>query len=145
MASVQSTRLESLLRSTEPPYVIDLLRDDATLLETLAVAGMFVVRMDSSSIKTKSEILDVFGKAFGFPSPAYNWSGLEDWMRDLSWLAFSGIVISISHSGTVRRGAHFDNLPDVLRSIGAEWAKPVRQGEWWDRPAVPFHTLLVGK
>lgn len=35
-----------------------------------------------------------------------------------------------------------DWLVRRLRSAQAEWAKPVELGEWWDRPAVPFHVVL---
>lgn len=36
-------------------------------------------------------------------------------------------------------------LLDALESAGATWSQPVELGEWWDRPAVPFHVVLAGE
>ncbi|MGZ4183049.1 MAG: hypothetical protein ACXVUL_20485 [Solirubrobacteraceae bacterium] len=42
------------------------------------------------------------------------------------------------------RSDYFDRNwdADLVDHVAAEWAKPVAQGEAWDRPAVPFHLLL---
>lgn len=32
----------------------------------------------------------------------------------------------------------------ALATAAKEWATPVDSGEWWDRPAVPFHVILAG-
>jgi hypothetical protein len=37
------------------------------------------------------------------------------------------------------------DLPVFVRLLSkaiSEWAVPAVQGEWWDRPAVPFHVIL---
>jgi hypothetical protein len=36
-------------------------------------------------------------------------------------------------------------LVDSLRSAADVWGSPVEDGEWWDRPAVPFHLVLVSE
>jgi hypothetical protein len=35
-----------------------------------------------------------------------------------------------------------DLFRDTLYDAGDEWARPISLGEWWDRPAVPFHVIL---
>ena len=32
-----------------------------------------------------------------------------------------------------------------LAAATADWAQPVDLGEWWDRPAVPFHVVLAAE
>jgi hypothetical protein len=33
----------------------------------------------------------------------------------------------------------------LLAAAAKSWAEPVQVGEWWDRPAVPFHVVLAGE
>jgi len=33
-------------------------------------------------------------------------------------------------------------LLKTLKAAGEEWATPVKIGEFWDRPAVPFHAVF---
>ena len=38
------------------------------------------------------------------------------------------------------------SLPVLVRHLafaGAEWSNPISLGEYWDRPSVAFHTVLV--
>lgn len=50
-------------------------------------------------------------------------------------------MIVITDPGEVLAGAGAGTL-NSLRRAGEELSHPVEQGEWWDRPAVPFHVVL---
>lgn len=76
-----------------------------------------------------------------------NYAGFEDWMRDLSWLKSkpSGWVVIIKQEARLlaREPHQRSKLIEALATIAADWAQPIENGEWWDRPPVPFHVLLV--
>ena len=98
----------------------------------------------------KMSSLDGFyGEVFSkFRMPDYvgrNFGGLSEALADLSWLDRDLYVVLIKNGGDVlskeSQGA-LEGFLDVLESIGEEWSFPVEQGEAWDRPAVPFHSLF---
>ena len=67
-------------------------------------------------------------------------------IADLGWLPpESGYVIVICDPGEVLIDPDSDALRRVVdspRRASDEWSRPVDQGEWWDRQAVPFHVAL---
>jgi len=145
---VKLAKIEELLCSTHAPHVIQLLRADDAFVHRLEAAGLSVVHLDGAAMRTPSAVFQCFGGAFRFPSPVANYAGFEDWMRDLSWLNMpdAGWVVLIGGARHLLDGARpqMDTLLSSLAAIGGDWARPVSQGEWWDRPAIPFHTLLIG-
>jgi hypothetical protein len=145
---VKLAKIEELLRSTHAPHVIQFFRADDEFVHRLGAAGHSVVHLDGASMRTPSEVFVCFGAAFRFPSSVANYAGFEDWMRDLSWVNTpdAGWVVLIRNARQLLGGKRpqRDTLLNSLAAIGGDWAKPVSQGEWWDRPAVPFHTLLIG-
>jgi hypothetical protein len=66
-------------------------------------------------------------------------------LTDLSWLPAQGYVLLIVQPELVLT-AETDDTLDVLRRIivraSERWATPIARGEWWDRPAIPFHVVL---
>jgi hypothetical protein len=145
---VKLAKIEELLCSTHAPHVIQLLRADDEFVHRLEAAGHSVVHLDGASMRAPSQAFVCFGAAFRFPSSVANYAGFEDWMRDLSWLNTPGAgwVVLIRNARHLLGGerSQRDTLLSSLAAIGGDWAKPVSQGEWWDRPAIPFHTLLIG-
>ncbi len=144
---VKRERSLDQLTSVGGPATIQLPRPDEALLSAVADAGMTIIRVDGSKLRTKAEVFEQFGIAFKFPSRVEVWDAFSDWMRDLTWLdEFSGIVLVIENAALILMGKpkERETFFAVLGHINAEWCQPIAQGEWWDRPAKPFHVLLIG-
>lgn len=55
-------------------------------------------------------------------------------------------MILVSEPGEVLVEAAGSELGVLVRTIAhaaATYAQPIELGEWWDRPAVPFHVVLL--
>lgn len=87
-----------------------------------------------------ASILD-FPEYFGF-----NWDALADCLSDLDWhLGLSYVLIvegaqDLLADESPEQAELFLNLID---RVAAGWALPISLGEDWDRPAIPFHLLLL--
>ena len=60
-------------------------------------------------------------------------------------LAYTAAHMIVSEPLRVLEGSS-DSLPVLVRLLAsacAGWSNPVSLGEWWDRPGVAFHTVLV--
>ena len=79
---------------------------------------------------------DYFGK---------NYNALDECITDLDWLPAEGYVFVIKNSARLMIEESDDDLEGLLYFLdkaGKEWATPVKEGEWWDREVLPFHTIL---
>jgi hypothetical protein len=93
-------------------------------------------------------LFDEFAAALQFP-PYFsgNSNAFDECLTDLSWLPPQcGYVFIVVESVEVLVDAGgVDDLDWFVRTLTraqAAWAAPVETGEWWDRPAVPFHVVL---
>lgn len=113
-----------------------------------AQSGLTVRRVRGDKMRTYQGLFDEFAAALQFPSYfGENSSAFDECLTDLSWLPpQSGYVLVVTEPGEVLADAgSVDDLAWLVRSLTraqAEWASPVDDGEWWDRPAVPFHVVL---
>lgn len=92
-------------------------------------------------------LFDELGAALQFPWYfGENVDALFDCITDLDWLPRqAGYVILVDDPDDVLADAEpaaLAQLMALLRNAEARWAEPLEQGEWWDRPAVPFHVVL---
>lgn len=92
-------------------------------------------------------LFDEVAAALRFPQYfGENVDALADCITDLDWLPRqAGYVVVVDDPGEVLADAEpaaLRRLVALLRNAAARWAEPVEQGEWWDRPAVPFHVVL---
>lgn len=98
-------------------------------------------RMQSSAdfyteVSSKLKLPDYFGR---------NLNALDECVTDLEWVdGKSPVVIVIRNADLMLKGERdlFEGFIDVMTSAGEELASPVQDGNEWDRPAVPFHTVL---
>ena len=98
-------------------------------------------------MRTLQGVFDEFAAALQFPWYfGENADAFDECLADLAWLPpHEGYVIVVNDPGDVLCEEDTTALSWLVASMSrasAEWARPVDQGEWWDRPAVPFHVVL---
>jgi hypothetical protein len=98
-------------------------------------------------MRSREGLFDEFAAALQLPWYfGENADAFDECIVDLGWLPpQSGYVVVITEPGEVPEDAGADALTWLVESLANAcegWARPVEQGEWWDRPAVPFHVVL---
>ncbi|GBQ46932.1 hypothetical protein AA15973_1053 [Komagataeibacter sucrofermentans DSM 15973] len=87
-----------------------------------------------------------------FHAPSYagkNFNALWDILTDLSWIMNKNrYVVFFQNAEEVlikeKENALMGFL-EILEAVGRQWSQPVHQGETWDRPVMPFHSILQVK
>jgi hypothetical protein len=111
--------------------------------------GLTVRVVRGRKMRTVRGLFDEFAAAFQFPYYfGENWAAFDECLADLDWLPpGAGYVVVISEPDEVLCESDVVDFPilvSVLQGAAAEFRVPITRGEWWDRPAVPFHVVLVG-
>jgi RNAse (barnase) inhibitor barstar len=122
-------------------------RAEAVAAEARAGGGL-VCRLDGAAMRTEGDLFAETARALRFPDYfGANWDALRDCLTDLSWLPSRAYLLVVEHADQVLA----DDPPErlqvwrrVLSEASRGWGEPVQDGEWWDRPPVPFTVLLVG-
>lgn len=88
-----------------------------------------------------------FAAALQFPYYfGENWVAFQECLEDMDWLPTGqGVVIAVMDAADVLSDETDADLGVLVRSFmraQATYARPVADGEWWDRPAIPFHVVL---
>ena len=112
-----------------------------------ADSGLVVRVVRGRKMSTWQGGFDEFAAALQFPMYfGENFDAFAECIGDLGWLPRqSGYVIVITEPDEVLADAGAEALSTMVSLLTAaweEWARPIAQGEWWDRPAVPFHVVL---
>lgn len=112
-----------------------------------AESGLVVRVLRGRKMRAMPALFDEAAAALQFPWYfGENADAFDECIADLGWLPpQSGYVLVITDPAEVLADAGADQLSwfvDSLTRACEEWARPVEQGEWWDRPAVPFHAVL---
>lgn len=109
--------------------------------------GALLFELDASHMTTQDGVFAQFQQALGFPSYfGANWAALDECLVDLDWLPdATAYMLLIRNSQRLLRydPVGLRTLLAILRTAGQEWSQPVSVGESWDRPAVPFHSLII--
>jgi RNAse (barnase) inhibitor barstar len=110
-------------------------------------AGLVVRRVRGRKMRSWPGLFDEVAAALQFPWYfGENVDALSDCITDLDWLPRqAGFVIVVDEPGEVLTDADPGALARfvvLLRDAEERWAEPIEQGEWWDRPTVPFHVVL---
>jgi hypothetical protein len=100
--------------------------------------------------RTLGGLFDEFAAALQFPLCfGENEDAFNEGIAELETLpAVEGYVLTITEPDQVltdEAGEVFGWLARSLESAAEEWSHPVELGQWWDRPAVPFHVVLAGE
>jgi len=110
-------------------------------------AGLVVRVLRGRKMRTQRAMFDEASAALQFPWYfGENPDAFDECIADLAWLApQSGYVLVISAPDEVLVDEDVSELAWLVDSFTRaceELARPVELGEWWDRPAVPFHIVL---
>lgn len=112
-----------------------------------AAAGLTVRALRGEKMQSTGALMDECAAALQFPHYfGENWPALDEGLADLDWLLpTAGIVVLVRNAEQVLIGEPGGELMALVTVIGKasrEYAQPIERGEWWDRPAVPFHVVL---
>ncbi len=109
-------------------------------------SGLEVRALRGTKMQTVQGLFDEFSAALQFPSYfGENWPAFDECLSDMDWLPLAhGLVLLIFDADLVLAGDP-DELATLVRTLAnasVTYSTPVERGEWWDRPAVPFHAVL---
>lgn len=101
-------------------------------------------------MRTLVGLFDEFAAALQFPLYfGENLDAFNECIAELETLpAGEGYVVTITEPDQVLVEAGPEALGWLARSLQSaaeQWSRPVELGEWWDRPAIPFHVVLAGE
>jgi hypothetical protein len=109
--------------------------------------GMTTRVLRGSKMCSEPALFDELGAALQFPDYfGENWPAAVECSADLAWMpAGEGYVLVITEADLVlseEAPGQIGVLVKTLTGAAESWAVAVEDGEWWDRPAVPFHIVL---
>lgn len=122
--------------------------DDAA--RALTGSGLCVRRLRGKKMRTTPSLMNEVAAALQFPYYfGENWPALDECLSDMAWLlpTKSIVLLALDPSEVLvdEPPSEIEALVDSIRSASVAYAEPVADGEWWDRPAVPFHFVLVAE
>ena len=111
-------------------------------------SGLTVRTVRGRKMRTVDDLFDETAAALQFPGYfGENWPAFDECLGDMDWLTpKSGIVLAVLEPEQVLQDSADADMEALIRAIAhaAEtYAQPIERGEWWDRPAVPFHVVLL--
>lgn len=141
------------LTTVEPELRPIQLEGDSQAIGTAVVgwlgAGLTVRVVRGGKMKTLDGLFGEFAAAFQFPSYfGENPDAFDECIADLESLpADLGYVVVVTEPDLVLvdEPRWFAWFADSLASATKRWGMSIELGEWWDRPAVPFHVVLAGE
>ena len=143
--------IDHLYRST-PPWILRASEEPSNLIASFdnfeGQANMAVRFLDGRLMATIKDMFAAFAVAFEFPDYfGNNSAAFNECMTDLSWLPASGYTAVIANPDKLlaTEPLELSWLIESLRKICEAWSIPITDGEAWDRPAKPFHIILVHK
>jgi len=131
-----------------------LLEGSSGMLVALAAdwvnSGLTVAVASGHRMRTDSALFDEFAHVLRFPEYfGHNRDAFNECLADLEGLpAGVGYVIVVTEPDEILADVGSSEFDWVGRSFAfakAEWARPIEQGEWWDRPALAFNLVLAGQ
>lgn len=110
-------------------------------------ADLTVRRVRGRQMRTVDALFDETAAALQFP-PYFgeNWAAFDECLSDMDWLPMAAGIVLVIDGPTVvladEPEVEMEVLVRLLRVAAETYAEPIARGEWWDRPAVPFHVVL---
>lgn len=94
-------------------------------------------------------VFDEFAAALQFPTYfGENKAAFDECIREADEFSRdAGLVVLLTEPDQVLVDESVESLSWLIWTLEAaavEWGMPIALGEWWDRPALPFHVVLAG-
>lgn len=110
-------------------------------------AGLTVRALRGQKMRSTGLLMDEVGAALQFPHYfGENWAALDECVSDLEWIDLPpGLVLLVRDAADVlvdEPREELEALVTAMRDASDTYAKPIEEGEWWDRPAIAFHVVL---
>ncbi|MBN9629062.1 MAG: barstar family protein [Actinobacteria bacterium] len=143
------TEDEALFRvETESSLLLAIADDVTPLIHRWREAGLVVRRLRGHKMRTLAGLYDEAAAALQFPGYfGENLDALEECLTDLpEWIdPGGGYVLVITDADELLRHDPLGQsaFAEIVANVQSELSEPVMNGEWWDRPAIPFHVVLV--
>ena len=142
-----------LLAAPRAPWVLlDVVTtDEAKLLPEALYSNLsatpVIRKLRGAKMRTRQGLMDEFGAALQFfDGFGENWYALRDCLRYLDEClpgdCYLLIVTSPAHLLEQEGGEELYWFLRTLDEVGEWWAQPVTGEGRFDRPAIPFHTVL---
>ena len=113
-----------------------------------AESGFTVRIVRGRKMRTLSGVFDEFAAAMQFPLYfGENENAFNECLADLDDLPPGrGYVIVIVEPDQLleQESASIAWFASACDYASKAWAEPIARGEWWDRPAIPFHVVVAG-
>ena len=122
--------------------------DEKTLADGVAVwgkTGLNVRWVRGRKMTTVARLFDEFSAALQFPYYfGENWAAFDECLSEEDWISRKSLVLVVTDADVVLADEESDlsRLVEVFVSAHAAYSQPISVGEWWDRPAIPFHVVL---
>lgn len=112
-----------------------------------AESGLVVRVVRGRKTRNLPALFDEFAAALQFPYYfGENWPAFDECLADLDWISpDSGLVILILDADQVLADGSSEDMNVLIQAISnahSTYSEPIAEGEWWDRPALPFHVVL---
>lgn len=116
-----------------------------------ASLGMYTRALRGRKMRTMNDLYDEFSSACQFP--LYFGENLMAFDECLSSLdnqdPGKGIALIVVEPDQILMNSpkleiELELFLSCLINAATEWGEKIDLGEWWDRPALPFHMILVG-
>ncbi len=97
-------------------------------------------------MRTLDALFDEVSAALQFPYYfGENWAAFNECLSEMEWLPQgTGFVLLIMNADEVLADDP-DEFAPFMRTVATalkSYSDPINDGEWWDRPPIPFHIIL---
>jgi len=141
----------SVLSAAHEPWVLQTLDSFDELvaqIEARMPDGTHIVVLEGNAMSSTDDFYNELIDKLRLPGYfGRNLNALDECVTDLEWLDLEGqpVVVIIRDAELVLRSDRemFEGFIDVMRNAGEEWSNEVAEGNEWDRPAVPYHVVLI--
>lgn len=118
----------------------------ANLMLSWQAEGLTVRVLRGPKMRTLDALFDEAAAALQFPLYfGENWNAFHECLSQTDWPpGTAGVVLVITDAFDVLADEPAE-LPVLVRSIAhavSAYSKPIARGQWWDRPAIPYHVVL---
>ncbi|MFF0576369.1 barstar family protein [Streptosporangium saharense] len=145
--SFKFNELQSLLLQPVPPWLVvcSASQEGRPLRAHYDASGLLFREIEGRRARRLDDMFSEFAREFLFPDYfGRNWSAFDECMADLGWLSSNGYVLEMNDFSRFLEldSIERDTFLRTMASLAIEWSQGVSEGAEWDRPPVPFHTLL---